>query len=246
MAEQGVLDHRTVSSLLNPAVKTLFVTEEQRHPWQPDRSQTFEMPFLRIWDHFSGSQPDENGVMMSRAPRQRLDTLESRKASLTIHLNHHDWTPTPYISFTSSAAAVQELADMRARRNNRGVQTLTVVDRNSRVRDGLPVLDVSAEMDHYNILDPYRKSNQYYNDHYICLWQVTEREIVGQWPWSDLDTHENWYEEIVMPAFRQFRREAVRMSTGDESFGLSAVMSNLSRGLPIRRFHCQANRVSYK
>ena len=31
----------------------------------------------------------------------------------------------------------------------------------------------------YNILDPYRMSNKYYNGHYVCLWQVTEREIVS-------------------------------------------------------------------
>jgi hypothetical protein len=126
--------------------------------------------------------------MKSRAPRERLDTIESRKDSLTTHVDHGKWIPTPYISFTTSPTAVQELADMRAQR--RGVQTLTIVDPNTRVRNGLPILDLAAEMDHCNIADPYGKSNQYYNDHYLCLWEVTEGEIVGHWQWDDLIAHD--------------------------------------------------------
>lgn len=228
MAEKFAAYYNTFSSLLSPAIRTEFATEEQLHPWHTDRSQTFKMPFLRIWDHFSGSQPDEKDFMMSRAPCRRLDTIESRKTSLTTHLNHKDWTPTPYISFTTSAAAVQELSNMRAQRKNRGVQTLTVIDPNTRLRHGLPILDVAAEMNHYNIPDPYGKSNQYYNDHYVCLWQVTKLEIIGHWQWSDLVAHENWYEEIIMPAFRQFSRKTVLVSPEDESFDISAVMNKLS------------------
>jgi hypothetical protein len=227
MAETFVLDAHTVSSLLSPASKTVFATEEQLHPWNTDRFQTFEMPFLRIWDFFSGSQPDEKNFMMSRAPRQRLDTFESRKSSLTTHLDHKDWTPTPYISFQTSAAAVQDLANMRAQR--RGLQTLAVVDPNTRLRHGLPILDVAAEMGHYNILDPYRKSNQYYIDHYVCLWQVTERETIGHWKWSDLVAKENWYQEIIMPAFWKFRREVAPISPQGGPFDLLAGMNNLSR-----------------
>jgi hypothetical protein len=229
MAEKFVLNHHTASSLLSPASKTVFATEEQLHSWNLDRFQTFDMPFLRIWDDCSGSQPDEKNCMMSRAPCQRLDTIQSRKTSFTTHLNHKDWTPTPYISFTTSAAAVQGLANLRANRNNRGVQTLSVIDPNTRLRDGLPILDVAAEMDHYKIPDPYGKSNQYYNDHYVCLWQVTEREIIGHWQWNDLVAHGNWYQEIIMPAFRQFGRKTVPKSPEDETFYLSAVMNKLSR-----------------
>ena len=34
----------------------------------------FDKPFLRLWDHCSGSQPDEDGCTKSRAERERLDT----------------------------------------------------------------------------------------------------------------------------------------------------------------------------
>ena len=64
-------------------------------------------------------------------------------------------------------------------RKRRGTQTLTVIDPDTRVRNGLPILDLADEMDHYNIPDPYGKSNEYYKGHYVCLWQVTEREIIG-------------------------------------------------------------------
>lgn len=216
--EHPVLNREAVHNLLNPPFPPLdgiIKTEEQFHPWRvragiPGHPQlrppSMEVPFLRIWDHCSGSQPDENGCMMSRAMQQRLDTNESRIKSLTTHVNHGDWTtPTPFISFTTSPAAVNDLATMRERKGNRGAQTLTVVDPNVRLAAGLPVLDILAEMEHYGIGDPYDNKYQYYRDHYICLWQVSGREIVGHWDWDELAANGNWYEEIVMPAFREFR-----------------------------------------
>ena len=112
--------------------------------------------------------------MKSRASRQRLDTRESRREFSGTHINHKKRQPTPYISFTTSPAAIQELADWRA--NRRGPQTLTVVDPNTRIADRLPIIDVRAEMDHYRVKDPYGKSNIYYIDHYLCLWELTGGE----------------------------------------------------------------------
>jgi hypothetical protein len=86
---------------------------------------------------------------------------------------------------------------------HRGPSTLTVVDLNNRIRNGLPVLHVSDEMEYYNVADPFSKTNEYCKDHYICLWGVTDKEIVGHWQWEDLAKNENWYEEIVIPAFRR-------------------------------------------
>ena len=229
MAKHPVIDRRKVSALLSPESRTVFATEEQLHSWSTGRSQTFDRPLLRVWDHCSGSQPNEIGCMMSRAPLQRLDTIESRKTSLTMHLNHKEWTPTPYISFTISPAAIQDLATFRSQRKNRGVQTLTVIDPNTRLRDHLPVLDVAAEMDHYEIPDPYGNFNQYYVDHYVCLWQVTEKEIVGHWPWDDLVTNADWYEQIIMPAFRQSSVEQLPESCADTAFDLSTALNQLSR-----------------
>ena len=208
--EKGVaLKRDTVLSLLNSVSTTVFEKEEDRHPWRTDHLQTFNKPFLRLWDQCSGSQPDEDGCMKSRAEHERLDTFESRKDSLTIHINHKAWTPTPYISFTTSPSKIEDLANLRAQRKYRGPHTLTVVDPNTRVRNGLPVLHVADEMEHYGITDPYGKWNEYYEDHYVCLWEVTTREIVGHWQWNDLVGHESWYQDIIMPAFRRVDRKAV-------------------------------------
>jgi hypothetical protein len=217
-----ILDRNAVEGLLNlPVLEPLHLagiigTEEQCHPWRfrvgiPSHPTlppppSFEMPFLRIWDYYSGSKPDDdNNCMLSRAPRQRLDTAESRIDSLATHIDNEIWEPTPFISFTTSAAAVGKLANMRAPR--RGAQTLTVVDPNVRLAAGLPVLDVLAEMEHYRITDPYDKDGEYYRDHYVCLWKVSAREIVGHWEWSELAASGDWYDEIVMPAFRAFRNK---------------------------------------
>ena len=234
MAEYPVINHHKTSTLLSPESKTVFLTEEQLHSWSTGRSQSFDRPLLRVWDRCSGSQPDETGCMKSRAPLQRLDTVESRKTSLTTHLNHKEWTPTPYISFTISPAAIQDLATFRSQRKYRGVQTLTVIDPNTRTRDHLPILGVAAEMDHYEIPDPYGKSNQYYVNHYVCLWQVTEREIVGHWLWDDLVMNEDWYEQIIMPAFRNFRVERLPKSPGDTGLDLLTAMNQLSRKFLVK------------
>ncbi|KAH9203381.1 hypothetical protein DL95DRAFT_439524 [Leptodontidium sp. 2 PMI_412] len=220
MAEELVLNLGIASSLLQNLLLHLLCqsgnpfTEDLQHSWSDNGFPPFDVPFLRIWDNKSGSQPDNEGRMRSRAPRQRLDTCESRKNSLVIHINHGIWEPTPYISFTTSPAAIEEQAGWRASRQ-RGPQTLTVVDPNTRIADRLPILDVLAEMDHYGVKDPYGKSNQYYIHHYI----------IGHWEWNDLAPNENWYNDIILPAFRE---NATSRPLEEETSGLLAAMNQLS------------------
>jgi hypothetical protein len=221
MAGEPILNRDTALSLLRQPVNP-FVVEDLQHPWSDNRFPLFEIPFLRIRDCQSGSQPDNDNRMKSRASRQRLDTWDSRKNSLATHINHKIWEPTPYISFTTSPVAIQELADWRA--NRRGPQTLTVVDPNTRIANGLPILDVRAEMDYYGVKDPYGKY-QYYIDHYLCLWEVTGREVIGHWELADLVTNERWYHEIILPAFRA-RKTSQPLE--DETSGLLASMNQLS------------------
>jgi hypothetical protein len=211
-------------SLLKPKSVKVFTSEEDHHPWHARTSQTLGKPLLRISDHYSGSQLCD-GCLESRAPHERLDTYVSRKNSLTIHINHKDWRPTPYISFTTLPVAVQEIAEMRRRR--RGPQTLMVVDPDARVGRGLPILDVAAEMRHYEIEDPYGKGSQYYKHHYVCPWQVSREEVMGEWQWDDLVTQKKWYQDIIMPTFRQHRGETVRNPSVKELFDLSSLASAL-------------------
>ncbi|KAH8763665.1 hypothetical protein F5883DRAFT_361506, partial [Diaporthe sp. PMI_573] len=176
-------------------------SEEWRHPWRARCHQGYEQPLLRIWDEHSGSQP-KNHSMLSRAPDMRLDTYQKRKSSLANHLDYREWIAGPYISFTTSPAAIEDHV-RRRRGKDRGSQKLTVVDPKQRIANGLPVLDVLTEMENYEILDPYGLGNHYYINEHVCLWEVTEAEIVGHWEWDDLEQNENWYENIVMPAFKE-------------------------------------------
>jgi len=86
MTEEQVLNGDAALSLLCQS-GNLF-TEDLQHSWSDNGFPLFDVPFLRIWDNKSGSQPDNEGRMRSRAPRQRLDTRESRKNSLVIYINH--------------------------------------------------------------------------------------------------------------------------------------------------------------
>jgi hypothetical protein len=230
MTEEQVLNGDTALSLLCQPVNPF--TEDLQHSWSVDGLPPFDAPFLRIWDNNSGSQPDNEGRMRSRAPRQRLDTRESRKNSLAIHINHKIWEPTPYISFTTSPAAIQEMAPGRAIR--RGPQTLTVVNPNTRIANRLPILNVLAEMNHYGVKDPYRNSNRYYIDHYVCLWEVSSQEIIGHWKWNDLAQNEDWYNDIILPAFRE---NATSRPLEEETSGLLAAMDQLSCAFLLRILH---------
>lgn len=202
------LTREKVSQLMRPVLLNPFIqNEEERHPWSVRGRQELDIPFLRIWDCCSGSRPFKDSRMRSRAPDMRLDTTKARKETLAAHLKHANWTqPTPYISFTTSPEAVSSLANMRTQRG-RGSQTLTVVDPSSRLKNGLPILEVISEMDYYRIQDPYGRNNEYYIDHYVCLWEVTAEEVVGTWDWDELASEENWYDGIIVPAFYRFKEE---------------------------------------
>lgn len=213
-AEDGrpeVLTRRKTWQLLNSVKKPFnpFIRpEEQRHPWSVDANRTLhspllDFPLLRAWDHLSGSQPEEDNRMLSRSPGHHLSTEQARKTSLANHLHHRIWEPTPYISFTRSPTKIEEIV---AHRSQRPPQSLTVIDPNARLNNGLPILDVLAEMEHYDIQDPYNQENRYYIDHYLCLWEVTNEEIVKHYKWEELAQHENWYEDVIMPDFLNFRR----------------------------------------
>ncbi|XDG05879.1 hypothetical protein ABKA04_005494 [Annulohypoxylon sp. FPYF3050] len=61
---------------------------------------------------------------------------------------------------------------------------------------------MTVEMKRYDIQDPHPGKN-YYDDEYICLWQVKKAEIIGEWNWEDLEGKENWYQDILA-AFDEF------------------------------------------
>ncbi|KAL4861340.1 hypothetical protein BDV12DRAFT_191138 [Aspergillus spectabilis] len=182
MIEDTPLTQAIVLSLLGVP----FHMEENMHPWGSVFSANPNLPLLRTWDE---------------SPRERLDTLKARKTFLSIHPNHRRWEPTPFISFTQSPQQLQDIANEREKRRNR-FQTITVINPNVRIQKGLPMLNMEIEMGHYGVPDPYRKANEYYKNHHICLWEVTEEEFVGNWDWETLVDFGPWYEQIILPAFR--------------------------------------------
>jgi hypothetical protein len=174
--------------------------------------------------------------MLSRSPNQRLDTEKACKDFLATHLDHKNRTATPCISFTKSASAIEDLAKFRMSRR-RGDQTLTVIDPIARLKSGLPILDVAAEMEYYRISDPYNSGGRYYIDHYVCLWGVTEEDIVSHYEWEELVKITNWYEEVIIPAFRKLseRRRPESAPTRASVFDMSTMIGGLpSKFLNIR------------
>ncbi|CZS92402.1 uncharacterized protein RAG0_02844 [Rhynchosporium agropyri] len=52
-----------------------------------------------------------------------------------------------------------------------------------------------------------------------------EQEIIGHWEWNDLAPNANWYNDIILPAFRE---NATSRSLEEETSGLLAAMNQLS------------------
>ena len=221
MAEENEVNRSKVLNLLGGVSGSLSIAELLR-PWRRSCDASFNFPLLRIWDHYSGSQPDDYGRMNSRAPDERLDTDHLRRNTLTTHINHKVWTPTPYISFTSSREAIEGLAEWR--KVKRGPQTLTVINPSIRLRKGLPILDLAAEMMYYNVSNPYGQQDKYCVDHYICLWQVTKEEIIGHWNWNELVESGDWYQKTVIPAFQRSNQTSIPILVDSN---ISSLMSNL-------------------
>jgi hypothetical protein len=236
MAEP-ILSKTTASALLHSDGLNPF-DEERFHPWRPNITTgphnpfcdyapqtTFTQPFLRRWDHYSGSHPDEQGRMQARDSRRRLHTRAVRVETLTWHANYQNWEhDTPFVSFASSQS---RLTDFMNSRNWKVESTLTVVNPNVRIARRLPMINMGAEMRHYNVLDPYDRDYAYYDDEYLHLWEVTPEEIVGHWDWDELSQNPEWYEEVVLPAFRRHDEEFLEGMAVQDGFDMTSMQDAL-------------------
>ena len=216
-----LLTYGTVRSLLYPKNQSSVISAEQKRPWSrtwtpalrnlcPNSvlEQLWDGLLMRTYDEISGSQPCPKSFrMLARASRMRLDEEEMRIGTLETHLDHKNWEDTPYISFTDCPQSLEELANYRCTRSGRSKQRIVVVDRRIRIELGLPILHCSAEIANYGVKTPYNRD--YWENHYLCLWEVTPAEVVGIWDWDDLRRSRSWYQDIIVPAVAQ-QRERVQ------------------------------------
>jgi len=250
MASEPLLDYSTTQNLLRPSEQDFLQAEDYKHSWlaKPSLNRDGQLvnpyiehhgiykdlegkPLLRVWDTCSGSIPDHSsGRMQARLSRGVLATREARKTSLATHIDLRTWINTPYISFTSSPRAASELVHDRICFTRRGDQNLVAIDPGYRLQRGLPILDMAKEAERYGVKNPYTRD--FFSDHYLCLWEVTPAEVVGTWPWNKLREADNWYENIVMPAFKErraARQRAVQAATRDVDT-VASVLARLSIG----------------
>lgn len=170
--------------------------------------------------------------MLSRSSRQSLDTFETRKKYLTIHADHKNWTLISFISFTISAEAVQQLAISKFAKD---AQTITAVSSDVRIASELFILNMNAEMRHYEISNLYQRFSEYYKDHYLCLWKVTESEIVEDWEWNDLVRNDHWYEKIVLSSFKKYNKKNFVKFSNEKTLNFSTLLNVLLDTFSVQR-----------
>jgi hypothetical protein len=239
------MDSDTAKKLLRSSSLSVFIEEEEKRCWskkvavQDGRpspvftrfnpgsifERLWDKPILRIYDYMSGSRPEEDRRMLARASRMNLSTQHARRTTLKIHADHKKWEPTPYISFTDSPVDIASFAQQRRADGKRGDQTLVVIDPRRRFELGLPIIRAEEEMRYYHVDDPYRRDYQYYENHYLCLWEVTPEEVVGTWDWNELSKDENWYEQSILSKLAARRRLEKQISSAED---LVASMNSLA------------------
>ncbi|KAL2204418.1 hypothetical protein CC79DRAFT_1372423 [Sarocladium strictum] len=148
-------------------------THDEEHPWRSNLPKDHDKPLFRLWDVYSGSRLFDGDRMLSRTavntPRQPRDlSTYSCSAPRSQNTDRH---PVYIIHKLSDDDQDPEVRRMK----------------------GPPVLDIEAEMQYYNIPDPYIKSARYYKNHYVCLWEVTPVEIIDWYDWNSLKDIDNWY-----------------------------------------------------
>ncbi|KAJ6014676.1 hypothetical protein N7540_009267 [Penicillium herquei] len=72
---------------------------------------------------------------------------------------------------------------------------------------------MGREASHYDVTNECQCGRDgdwvsYYRNHWLCLWEVTKEEIVATWPWEDLWKYYDWYEEVVLPAYKAHHEKA--------------------------------------
>jgi hypothetical protein len=147
-----VLTRETPKRLLeDPGLTSLLDSEEKRRPWAKHWNWIIRDAndgiltglynnsiLMRCYDRVSGG-PDEYGRMQARGARMLLDTHERRRDTLTMHADYMTRDDTPYISFTDSPQALQELADKRQDEGRRGDrQDIVVVVHESESNSACP------------------------------------------------------------------------------------------------------------
>ncbi|KAL4911008.1 hypothetical protein BDW74DRAFT_4882 [Aspergillus multicolor] len=121
----------------------------------------------------------------------------------------HDETRLPFI--TLEAPLHPKRSDSRdvsrqiiLKKNRR--QMVTAVNPNVSRETGRHVLDVEAQARHYDLDGkPKGKDGAYtkYRGWYLYEDNIMPDELVGRWMWDDLVKNERWYEDVIMPAFKE-------------------------------------------
>ena len=218
------LDHAQCLALLmsDPSAPE---AEEYLHPWVEPSSTTLQnypsvgdRPLMRIRDCHTDYRPDEADLkseenlnnINARNSGARLDTKELRNTALKNHTDYQNRIHTPFLSFTDCPSRIRYLANMRFERPNkygytRGSQILTLINPKIRLEKGLPILNAKEELQRYNVGDFYNKDYDYNKDEYLCLWGITEDEIVSHYNWEELRKDPKWYQNTVMRDFKAHR-----------------------------------------
>lgn len=213
--------------------------EEDKRPWS-GQAPVVDKPLLRLWDESSRNKPDKDNCLVSSRPQGYLHSYKARQKALVNLITASDsiygsYTDgTPFIAFQANDSEVSITARSRRRGRCEDDLYLTVINPNIRAANGLPTLNLLEEMKYYRAS---RKSwdgppdpSISYGGHFICPWQVTAAEVIGTWMWDNLCQDENWYKNIVNPAFLEHDRAA---REGRERESVRPCMRNLETALPI-------------
>ncbi|PYH96509.1 hypothetical protein BO71DRAFT_439468 [Aspergillus ellipticus CBS 707.79] len=194
------------TNLLTRDEDNILEDEEAFHTWT-QLSTGLTYPLLMTQNHDCSNIHHKGEGMLSGSPDAHLSNAETRTGHLTRHMNASPnaraTTKGPFLHFTLDPDRLSDIASSLGSRTGKA-QTITVISPLVRAVVGLPVLNLEDELWYYEVELPGGKvAYRAYDEDFLCLWQITEPEIVGHWEWEDLKGIEGWYGKIVMPAFKK-------------------------------------------
>ncbi len=62
---------------------------------------------------------------------------------------------------------------------------MSLINLTRRWEISLPFLHAETEMKTYRVSDPYSCGHRFYRDEVLCLWGITQEEVVHTWSWEE-------------------------------------------------------------
>lgn len=213
--------------------------EEDNHRWTVENSQTLPRMdtnskdttctglFMRFSDPSSKSRlDDDDHGFLSAAPALPLRTKKERQDFLRFHTywRHRGLTQgisvTSHLSMLTSDHILPRFYGTR-KKTEMICAKLTLINGYAQIAAGFPILRVTDEMRHYEVVSLYGDQEMYgisfFENEYLVPYCVVPDAIITTYKWRDIESwmkqtkcnYQDWYTTWAVPAYQAHEKARV-------------------------------------